>query len=500
MLKNNHFYSHIIILLIILFLIIKHIKTQQIEIPLKLINTSFSKYPLSKTIFIKKNSLININSLYKFKYSFISNTQTTLSANIDILYSLLFAVEIEIGSNNQIFNVIMDRGSQILWVPDINSNNTNKNIEHLYNPQNSKTSKKTNQGFEVLYGTGYCKGYYYIDSINFLYKEKYNILFGSANNSIFEVYGAEGIMGLAKSYSNYLLSPLLTLKKNGILRTTSFSFKYDNKNEQLLFYAGNPHSDFSKKNVAFCNLLSSSYYEKMLWACQLKSFGLIKNISNITGNDNIFANADISVILDTGTNVMLLPYYLINSMKEKLKKYNCIIGTSSKDDFDSESSFIVCLDISNIPDVSLQFGDFFLILNKYKMYFVIDLDYGIKGYLLNVHFQKNLEIAIIGQNFFTEFHTLFDSENNVIKFYSENKDKIISLSGKDKYSDNDEGSSFGNLFIFLLIILFVLAYCFYRNKKQKIAMNTNQFEWMGQNNTINSKYNNINRNDYNAMI
>ena len=71
------------------------------------------------------------------------------------------------------------------------------------------------------------------------------------------------------------------------------------------------------------------------------------------------------------------------------------------------------------------------------MYFVIDLEYGIKGYLLNVHFQKNLDIAIIGQNFFTEFHTLFDSENNLIKFYSEDKDKIISLSdnilGKKKF-------------------------------------------------------------------
>ena len=121
-------------------------------------------------------------------------------------------------------------------MPEIENNNTNIWIEHFYDPKTSKTSKKLNQGFEIIYGTGYCKGYYYQDSINFLSKNKYNILFGSANNSIFEVEGAEGIMGLAKYYSYYLLSPILTLKKNGVIKSTSFSFKYDNKKDKLFFF------------------------------------------------------------------------------------------------------------------------------------------------------------------------------------------------------------------------------------------------------------------------
>jgi len=503
MLKNNHNNcSLIFIFLSYLLLIIPYIKSNQIEIPLKLINTSFTKYPTPKTIFIKKNSLLNINCLNNYEYSFLSDSQNTLSVNLDILFSLLFAVEVEIGSNNQKFNLIMDTGSQILWVPEVYSSNTNKNIENFYNPKSSKTSKKTNQEFEVFYGTGYCLGYYYQDTINFLSKEKYYMLFGSANYSVFEVDGSDGIMGLAKSYPNYLLSPLLILKKKGILKSTSFSFRYDNKNEQLFFYAGTPHSDFNKKNVAFCNLLSNSNYEKMLWACQLKTFGLIKNISNITGDDNIIADADISVILDTGTNVILLPYYIILSIEEKLRKFNCVIGSTSKDDFGSESSFIVCFDIYNIPDISLQFGDYILILNKYRMFFAVNLELGIKGYVLNVHFQKSLGVAIIGQNFFTEFHTLFDSENNVLKFYSDYKNKIINLKDKNSINDNpddDKGISFGNLFIFFMIIIFVLVYLYYRNKKKKIAENENQFEWMGQNNNINYKYNNIYRNDYNAM-
>ena len=52
-------------------------------------------------------------------------------------------------------------------------------------------------------------------------KEKYNILFGVTNNSIFDVYGADGIMGLARTYNNYLLSPLLALKENTIIKKLS---------------------------------------------------------------------------------------------------------------------------------------------------------------------------------------------------------------------------------------------------------------------------------------
>jgi hypothetical protein len=119
----------------------------------------------------------------------------------------------------------------------------------------------------------------------------------------------------------------------------------------------------------------------------------------LNSEENTIVQADISVIFDTGTNLMILPYYLIYSIGEKLKKYNCIIGSSSSDGFGEESSFIICLDIFNIPDISLQFGDYVLILNKYKMYFIVDLGLGILGYRLNIYFQNNLNVAIIGQIF-----------------------------------------------------------------------------------------------------
>jgi hypothetical protein len=488
-------------IVLITFLIkVIRINSQQIEIPLKLINSSYSKYPISKTIFIKKKSLskIKVNSFNILQKSFLSDTQTTLSCNIDILNSLLFAAEIEIGSNNQKFNVVLDTGSQILWVPEINSNTSNKLIQNYYNPKQSKTSKKTEQAFEIYYGTGYCKGYFYQDYIKFLSNEKYNVFFGSANNSIFDVDGAEGIMGLAQTYKNYLLSPILTLQKNGKITKTSFSFKYDEKKDQIFFYVGRPHSDFNTNNVGFCNLLLNTNYEKTLWACKLTNFGLIKNKTNLNDEGNALIQTDISVIFDTGTNLILLPYYVIYLLEEKLRKFNCVIGSSSEDDFGSESSFLVCFDIYNIPDISLQFGDYILILNKYKMFFMIELGLGIIGYILNVHFQKNNEIAIIGQNFFTEFHTLFDPEEKVLKFYSEYSGKIININKKEYINENNRSYS-GAVFLFIVILALVMVYLYYRNKKKEDLQNN--FEWMGNNNQMNSKYNNINtRNDYQEMI
>ena len=140
----------------------------------------------------------------------------------------------------------------------------------------------------------------------------------------------------------------------------------------------------------------------------MHNFGFIKNSSNINSEDNIFVKSNISMIFDTGTNAIYLPYELLFSLKEKIKKFNCIIGSSSLYESDDSSSFVVCFDEDLIPDISLEFGDYILILNKYKMFYTINFGNGIIGYLLNIQFQKKLSTAIIGQNFFIEFHTLFD--------------------------------------------------------------------------------------------
>ena len=473
--------------LIILFTSFLTTNSEQIKIPIKLINTTFSKYSSVKQVFIKVESLTKIN-IYNSKVNkFLQNPQQTLNCKVGILNSFLFAAEIEIGSNSQKFNAILDTGSQILWIPENNSISSN-NTKNFYKPSISKTSSKTQMEFEVLYVTGYCQGYYYKDLLKFLSKDQYYLYFGSANKSIFEVEGADGILGLARIYPNNSFSPIYTLKDNGMIQTASFSFKYNSLEDNLFMYVGKPHKDFETNNIAFCNLLSNNYYEKILWACQLNSFGFIENKTNIKEEENIFIKTNTSVIFDTGTNFILLPYELLFPLKDKIKNYNCIIGSSDSNYLDGANYFVICFDIEKIPDISLQFNDYILILSKYKMFFMVDFGFGITGYLLNIQFQRNLEFPIIGQNFFTEFHTLFDPENKVLKFYSDKKDKIINL---QKYNEKNEGH-LGVIFIFIILIVLIFAFYYYRNQKKRNI--ENNYEWMGTNDGINIKYNNIQEN------
>ena len=107
------------LLLLIFSELVFQINSQQIVFPLKIINSSYSKYSSVKNVFIKAKSLEQINCFNSFSKKFLVDNQQMLSIKIDILNSLLFGAEIEIGSNSQKFNVILDTGSQILWVPEI---------------------------------------------------------------------------------------------------------------------------------------------------------------------------------------------------------------------------------------------------------------------------------------------------------------------------------------------------------------------------------------------
>ena len=94
--------------------------------------------------------------------------------------------------------------------------------------------------------------------------------------------------------------------------------------------------------------------------------------------------------------------------------------------------------------------------------------------LLNVAFKSTLSIALIGQPFFRLFHTKFDYENKVLKFYNEDSSKIIFSSTKP-----DEKEPFNYIYLlfavsvafsFLVVIFCVLRFfrkiC-YTNKANK---------------------------------
>ena len=263
--------------LILIFISFKY--TNEIQIPIKLVNSNFSKRINKKSNSIDKNNI---------------------SQDIKYLNNYLFAIDVKFGSNGQIFTMLIDTGSEIAWVPGIILDNNNK----YYNPGSSTTSKKTSDSLSYSYYSGSVSGHYYNDQINFMIRNNFYFTFGVVTKMNLERSGFDGILGLGRKYltNSKKYSILETIKTNGGISSTIFSFKYDNKTKNLTFYLGEKHEDFKNNNVASCPLIYSYIYDARLWTCELYSLGIKKDNEIIKS-----ISIDYEGLFDTGTNNMVFP-------------------------------------------------------------------------------------------------------------------------------------------------------------------------------------------------
>ena len=392
--------------------------SQMITIPLKLVNTTFEKYPHSieevpvKTIFGTK--IIRR----------IKEELEDISGEIKTVKTSLFVAPMQIGGQD--FNVVLDTGSINLWVPKVGSKDE-ANITHHYDPKKSSASSSTSETFEITYGTGSTKGNYYSDYCTFISGAVYNLLFGAATETAFDVDGADGIMGLAKDYSRYMYSAIWTLKAKGYISNKSFSFKYlgDDKVEM---YIGGEHEDFTEKNnTATCQLLHKSVYDNLLWTCKLYNFGLI--------NDDFSKNATVfcgyNFLFDTGSNHMRLPLSTFDALLKKVDSFGC---EGMKD---GSVKYIKC-PIDNLPSIYIEVGDHFFILNKTEKGLYDNIKNETNFKRLRIQFM-DVQISLIGQPFFQIFHTKFDYENKVLKFHTNNEKNMIYSYAK---KNDDEAEHF----------------------------------------------------------
>ena len=395
--------------------------SQMITIPLKLVNTTFEKYPHSieevpvKTIFGTK--IIRR----------IKEELNDISGDISKVKDSLFVAPIKIGGQD--FDVVLDTGSINLWVPKIGSKDK-ANLTHHYDPKKSSASSSTSETFEITYGTGSTKGNYYSDYCTFISNAAYNLLFGAASETNFDVKGADGIMGLAKDYSRYMYSAIWTLKAKGYIDNKSFSFKYlgDNKVEM---YIGGEHEDFNDvDNTGTCQLLHKSVYDNLLWTCKLYNFGLI--------NDNFSLNATVfcgyNFLFDTGSNIMRLPFSTFDLLMKQVSIFSCEGMT------DGDVKYIKCPkdELNKLPNMYIEVGDHFFILNSTENNLYEDISGEDRYKRLRIQFM-DVQISLIGQPFFQIFHTKFDYENNILKFHTDNaKNMIYSYAKKN----DDEADHF----------------------------------------------------------
>ncbi|KAI0394414.1 aspartic peptidase domain-containing protein [Xylariaceae sp. FL0594] len=135
-----------------------------------------------------------------------------------------YVAEITIGANKQVVDVLIDTGSFELWV---NPNCQKANVPDLcqgfgqYDPSTSISSRKLDGGFSISYGSGKVTGAYYKDDIYVSGARIQAQQFGVANDSDMVWFG---IMGLGRNTGTGGYPFLVdSLSAQGLIDTKLFS-------------------------------------------------------------------------------------------------------------------------------------------------------------------------------------------------------------------------------------------------------------------------------------
>ncbi len=389
-----------------------------LEFPIKIINPlNIPKYKDIQFETAISPNITNINSVINTSFDG-KIKKFSESGDLIFIETFLLIIQIELGTSNQTFNLILDTGSAITWVPLIQSVDMYE-IPHHYNPSISTSSKKLKEDFLITYGSGSCWGSYYKDKMKYINNKEFDLVFGAAEATDFGVKNADGIIGLSKIYDDQSKSFIHMLCRSGVTTSKLFSFKLGlniTKENRGKFYIGK-HEDFNKDNVVTCEMKNSNYFERNFWACEMTSLSVL----NLNKTVKLTTKKKFSVIFDSGTNAIFLPFFYIEQMKDSLQNMNCFTRKDSGIGNTARYQLVCKGEALNFHLVIG--GHTFIIPWEYSFY-------NIGGYAFSrIFFQQSIEnindVYIIGSPFFMLFHILFDSYSKELHFFPEKDEFLI---------------------------------------------------------------------------
>jgi hypothetical protein len=111
---------------------------------------------------------------------------------------VVYIADVKIGTSAQTFQVIPDTGSSNLWVPDKTCTGSTCSNKHKFDGDSSSTYSSDGRPFTITYGTGSCRGFLGVDTINFGGILADKTTFGQASHlaAFFKQEPFDGILGL----------------------------------------------------------------------------------------------------------------------------------------------------------------------------------------------------------------------------------------------------------------------------------------------------------------
>ncbi|POS69200.1 candidapepsin-8 [Diaporthe helianthi] len=231
-----------------------------------------------------------------------------------------YLVELTFGSNAQSVNVAIDTGSDELFVdPSCNDRSFTQSQQQdctengQYDPSTSSTSKVTQETSQITYGSGAVDIQYVVDNIGIpgAGATMTGVQFGVATAS----QGLnEGILGLGfgrgvnLNYSNFVDQ----LATQGVTKTRVFSVALgtsDTAGGNIIF-GGVDTKKFSG-SLATSTIQSPAYGDIQRYSIQMNGLTFKSGSTS-----NKYSGSDLSVVLDTGSSLCLLPTSVVSSMAE----------------------------------------------------------------------------------------------------------------------------------------------------------------------------------------
>lgn len=382
-------------------------------------------------------------------------------------------VTVSLGTPPQNFDVLIDTGSEVLWVAGTNCLDDGcREIKQKFDIKGSSTLDYPLGRYAIEYVTGSTEGYLGSDfaSINGYNKLKLLFLIASRVSDSHSV----GIIGFDHNPTKNSFSYLMQLYLNNVISKRIISQQYKESNTGVLTIGDYPDEIANLKEpekLGFCSLDK----ESMFWVC---------NIETVFSQSNYKSQYRIkdSVVLDTGSNQSLLKQNLFRVLISFFSEFE-YCGVMQNYSFvnfvcDYEDDFL-----SGLPYINFKLDSFWIISQSPSQYFKrIETTGGFT--VLNFQFITTTQAGQIDENIFGEnvlkyFISIFNKENEKFEFYGKN---MHYYNGETDYADplpDGPFKKFNSRFRFskgliilicvssfiLLVLIGVCFYCYCKKKR-----------------------------------
>jgi hypothetical protein len=376
--------------------------------------------------FIKRKTINRhrSNSKYKNHLLFLENEkekEEEEELNVLINRKSQIILQIKVGSNQQISNVLVDTGSNILWIAGT-SCKICYGIENKFDSSLSSSYKNTTIPMKIEYVTGRTSGFLAYEDFYLGNRLLKNLKFLLSYSSGDETMYSDGILGLGNYYyinpdSLSLIDQLFLQNK---IKKKIFTIKLDGENKRGKISIGdipeeiiNNDKNITQKTYGKCRTLRETMKGKPnnYWECKLNQIFFGDNL-------NKTITIDERINFDSGTNIIVVPYHFMKDyiLKDFLAYYLnnkiCVIVP--------HTSFVSILcdlnvDYRTLSNINFRFGEYVLFLKPDELF--VNSGIFLQFIISASYYESYNDIWILGEPIFKKMSIVFDKDNQEIGFF-----------------------------------------------------------------------------------